>query len=87
MQIEFDSALKKGDEVQISLVLKEFDAFCKKSIDETNDSEQKRILLNRLLNIQTNWKSEILQLKAKVNDNLADIKMNAKKINKYLTSY
>jgi small nuclear ribonucleoprotein (snRNP)-like protein len=87
LQSEFESAVSLANEESIASVLKDFDQYCKQQLEETEEPEQKRILLNRLLNIQTNWKSEILQLKAKVNDNLADIKMNAKKINKYLTSY
>jgi small nuclear ribonucleoprotein (snRNP)-like protein len=87
LQSEFESAVSLANEESIASVLQDFDQYCKQQLEETEEPEQKRILLNRLLNIQTNWKSQILQLKAKVNDNLADIKMNAKKINKYLTSY
>lgn len=87
LQQAFDAALKSGHSKELERVFTQFDKYCRSQVDVENDEEKKRQLINRLLNTQLKWKSEILQLKAKVNDDLADIKLNARKINKYLTSY
>ena len=87
LQSEFDNAIQTQDAKQLEKVLVGFDNFCRSEIEVQSDIQQKEILIKKLIQTEKDWQSKILQLKSKVRDNIADIKSNGKKINKYLTSF
>lgn len=87
LQNEFEQAIKDESSVKLEVLLNEFDAFCRREIEATEEQQKKQQLIQQLMNTQKDWQSKILQLKSKVRENIADIKSNGKKINKYLTSY
>ncbi|NVK24685.1 MAG: hypothetical protein HWE10_07140 [Gammaproteobacteria bacterium] len=83
----FEEAAKEEDAEKLASLLSEFDVFCREQVESQNDDTEKEQLIRQLLNTQQSWQSKILQLKSKVQQKIADIKSNGKKINKYLTSY
>jgi molecular chaperone GrpE (heat shock protein) len=87
LQQEFKDALASENVEEIDSVLKAFDLYCRTSVESEHNAESKKQLIVQLETVQKQWQSEILQLKAKVRGNIADIKSNGKKINKYLTSF
>jgi len=84
---EFNQAIEARDEKGLEVILTNFDRFCRTQVEAESNPESKAQLIQQLLNTQKDWQSKILQLKSKVRDNIADIKSNGKKINKYLTSF
>lgn len=87
LQNAFEQALKDESSEKLAELLTGFDNFCRNEVEATEAPEQKQQLIEQLMNTQKDWQSKILQLKSKVRENIADIKSNGKKINKYLTSY
>lgn len=87
LQRDFKSAIESEEVENIDKVLTDFDSFCRTQVEAENDLALKRRLIEDLLEVEKQWKEEILQLKAKVRGKIADIKSNGKKISKYLTSY
>lgn len=87
LQQQFASAMASEEPESIEQVLKDFDDYCRKNVDAEQNPAAKKELIEQLVIVQKTWNSEILQLKAKVRGNIADIKSNGKKINKYLTSF
>ena len=83
----FNQAINARDDEMLGTILADFDKFCRTQVEAESDPEVKAALIQQLLNTQKDWQSKILQLKSKVRDNIADIKSNGKKINKYLTSF
>lgn len=84
---QFAAAIASEEPENIEQALKNFDDYCRKSVEAEQDPVEKKQLIEQLVIVQKSWNSEILQLKAKVRGNIADIKSNGKKINKYLTSF
>lgn len=87
LQQQFSEAIESQQAENIEQVLIEFDQFCRQQVEAETEVEAKRTLLNQLITVEKEWENEILQLKAKVREKIADIKSNGKKINKYLTSF
>ena len=87
LEQEFSSALESADVAVIEPVLADFDKQCRLLIEQETDEYKKKQLIESCLAMQKDWQLKIIKLKAKVKGELADIKSNAKKIKKYLTSY
>ncbi|GHB62140.1 hypothetical protein GCM10008107_08930 [Psychrosphaera saromensis] len=84
---DFKSALESAEAERIQQVLESFDKTCRLLIEQEDDVNNKKIIIEACLQLQKNWELQIIQLKAKVKGELADIRNNGKKIKKYLTSY
>ena len=87
LQKAFDDAVISEDSDKLQALLSEFDQFCRIEVESIDEQQEKKQRIEQLMNTQKDWQSKILQLKSKVRENIADIKSNGKKINKYLTSY
>ena len=87
LQKAFDDAVISEDSDKLQALLSEFDQFCRTEVESIDEQQEKKQRIEQLMNTQKDWQSKILQLKSKVRENIADIKSNGKKINKYLTSY
>lgn len=87
LQNKFADAIKSEQVSEIESVLSDFDQYSRSKVEQETNAESKKALIEQLLKTHEQWQKQILQLKAKVRENLADIKSNGKKINKYLTSY
>lgn len=87
LQHNFAQAIAVEDMEKLSQVLIEFDQFCRREVPAETNVRSKKQLIEDLIVIEQHWQQEILQLKAKVREQIADIKSNGKKINKYLTSF
>jgi hypothetical protein len=83
----FASAVKSEKADEIQKVLVSFDKTCRLLIEQETSQTNKKQLIETCLTLQKSWELEINQLKAKVKDEMADIRLNGKKIQKYLTSY
>lgn len=83
----FNKAISSCDVEELQQVLESFDKKCKQLIEQETDQNTKKALINTCMQRQQNWQEKIIELKAKVKRELADIKSNGKKIQKYLTSY
>ncbi|WP_299270989.1 hypothetical protein [uncultured Psychrosphaera sp.] len=84
---DFKSALESAEVERIQQVLESFDNTCRLLIEQEEDLNTKKVIIQTCLQLQKSWELQIIQLKAKVKGELADIKNNGKKIKKYLTSY
>ena len=84
---DFKSALESAEADRIQQVLESFDKTCRLLIEQEDDVNNKKVIIETCLQLQKNWELQIIQLKAKVKGELADIRNNGKKIKKYLTSY
>jgi hypothetical protein len=84
---DFKSALESAEAARIQQVLESFDKTCRLLIEQEEDLNTKKVIIETCLQLQKSWELQIIQLKAKVKGELADIKNNGKKIKKYLTSY
>jgi hypothetical protein len=84
---DFKSALESAEVERIQQVLESFDKTCRVLIEQEDDVNNKKVIIETCLQLQKNWELQIIQLKAKVKGELADIRNNGKKIKKYLTSY
>jgi glycerol-3-phosphate O-acyltransferase len=84
---DFKSALESAEAERIQQVLESFDKTCRLLIEQEDDVNNKKVIIETCLQLQKNWELQIIQLKAKVKGELADIRNNGKKIKKYLTSY
>lgn len=84
---DFKLALESAEAEKIQQVLESFDKTCRVLIEQEDDLNNKKIIINSCLQLQKSWELEIIKLKAKVKGELADIRNNGKKIKKYLTSY
>jgi hypothetical protein len=84
---DFKSALESAEADRIQQVLESFDKTCRLLIEQEDDVNNKKVIIQTCLQLQKSWELQIIQLKAKVKGELADIKNNGKKIKKYLTSY
>lgn len=87
LQQDFARALESKDVEKMTLLVEQFDQFCRNEVESQTDLDKKKELIEQLLQIESDWQTEILQLKAKVRGKMADIKSNGKKINKYLNSF
>lgn len=87
LQHDFAEAIRSEDTEAVTKILNEFDHFCREQVESETDLDNKKKLIEDLLQVEQGWQREILQLKAKVRAKIADIKSNGKKINKYLTSF
>lgn len=83
----FNDAVTSGNVESIQVILESFDKTCRRLVEQETDQDKKRKLVNTCIIMQKSWQSQIIKLKAKVKGELADIKSNGKKIQKYLTSY
>lgn len=84
---DFKFALESAEVERIQQVLESFDTTCRLLIEQEEDLNTKKVIIQTCLQLQKSWELQIIQLKAKVKGELADIKNNGKKIKKYLTSY
>lgn len=84
---DFKSALESAEVERIQQVLESFDKTCRLLIEQEEDLNTKKVIIQTCLQLQKSWELQIIQLKAKVKGELADIRNNGKKIKKYLTSY
>lgn len=87
LQQQFSDAIKTAEAEKIHHVLTDFDQLCRLLVEQEHDEVKKKTIINNCLQVQKDWQSQIIKLKAKVKADLADIKSNGKKIQKYLTSY
>lgn len=83
----FDEAIAKQENEIISDLLQRFDEVSRLLIESETDLDKKREIIQSLVKTHDDWQQKLLQNKAKVQGELADIKSNGKKINKYLTSF
>lgn len=87
LKLAFASAIKEAESDSIQKVLTSFDQTCRLLIEQETDHASKKQLIETCLMMQKSWEQEIIKLKAKVKGEMADIRLNGKKIQKYLTSY
>lgn len=87
LSLKFQQAMSAQDIDAVSEILTEFDQYSRQVVEKEENLADRAQQITELLAIHDNWQLQLLQLKAKVKDKLADIKSNGKKINKYLTSY
>jgi hypothetical protein len=87
LKLKFDEACKLEDVQALELLISQFDLFCRAKVEQESELEAKQKTIESLLIVQQNWVGKISQIKAQVNHSLADIRMNSKKVHKYLTSF